>query len=140
MCQALLCGVDHAILLARAMATSMRGLRASMRASHEPGELRRPFQVTTDIAPTISNFRGPPQSLFAAAGVLARHEPEPGGEVPPASEVRHGGCEGLDRHGGHRADAGHAAQAVATALFSASSAIRASSVLMRSDRCAIWSR
>src|SRR5271157_2950630 len=35
----------------------MRGLRASMRASHEPGELRRPFQVTTDIAPTISNRR-----------------------------------------------------------------------------------
>ena len=32
-------------------------MRASMRASHEPGELRRPLQVTTDIAPTISNRR-----------------------------------------------------------------------------------
>jgi len=43
--------------------------------------------------------------------MLARHEPEPGGEVPTAPEARHGGSEGLDRHGGHRANAGHAAQA-----------------------------
>ena len=43
--------------------------------------------------------------------MLARHEPEPGGEVPTVPEVRHGGSEGLDRHGGYRSDAGHAAQA-----------------------------
>ena len=43
--------------------------------------------------------------------MLARHESEPSGEVPTTPEVRHGGSEGLDRHGGYRSNAGHAAQA-----------------------------
>src|SRR3954464_10263488 len=48
----------RAILLARAVVTSMRGLRASIRASHEPAAApRRLAQRTTALAPRISNRR-----------------------------------------------------------------------------------
>jgi hypothetical protein len=48
----------RAILLASAIATSMRGFRASIRASHDPGRPPpRPRQWTINIAPTISRRR-----------------------------------------------------------------------------------
>ena len=53
--------------------------------------------MTTYITPTISDrrifalshFRGLSQSLFAVAGALAWHKPEPSGEIPTTPEVRH---------------------------------------------------
>jgi hypothetical protein len=46
------------ILLAKAIATSMRGFRASMRDSHEPGlPPSRPRQCTMDIDPAINKRR-----------------------------------------------------------------------------------
>src|SRR3546814_7825352 len=48
----------RAILLASAMATNMRGLRAIMRASHElSGIALRPIQFNRDMAPMISICR-----------------------------------------------------------------------------------
>jgi len=48
----------RAILLANAIATSIFGLRSSIRASHEPGRMaRRPIQFRRDIAPLISKRR-----------------------------------------------------------------------------------
>ena len=48
----------RAILLAKAMATSILGLRASIRANHDPsGIVRRPNQLRRDIAPIIKSLR-----------------------------------------------------------------------------------
>src|SRR5689334_11233075 len=61
----------RAILLARAVVTSMRGLRASMRASHEPAAApRRLAQRTTALAPRISNRRMVRSPLFEMAPSL----------------------------------------------------------------------
>lgn len=48
----------RAILLAKAIATSILGFRAAMRASHEPSGIDlRPSQFRRDIAPIISSLR-----------------------------------------------------------------------------------
>jgi hypothetical protein len=48
----------RAILLAKAIATSILGLHAIMRASHEPSGIDfRPSQFRRDIAPIISSLR-----------------------------------------------------------------------------------
>src|SRR4051794_29339626 len=62
----------RAILLARAVVTSMRGLRASIRASHEPAAVpRRLAQRTTALAPRISNRRMVRSPIFE----MAPHHP-----------------------------------------------------------------
>src|SRR5689334_5726038 len=61
----------RAILLARAVVTSMRGLRASIRASHEPAAApRRLAQRTTALAPRISNRRMVRSPIFEMAPSL----------------------------------------------------------------------
>src|SRR5690348_16026716 len=58
-------------LLARAVVTSMRGLRASIRASHEPAAApRRLAQRTTALAPRISNRRMVRSPFFEMAPSL----------------------------------------------------------------------
>src|SRR5690554_7518720 len=50
--------IVRAIMLARAMATSILGFRANMSASHEPsGADLRPIQLRRDLAPMISSLR-----------------------------------------------------------------------------------
>ena len=62
--------MPRAILFARAIATSMRGFRASMRANHDPPRAGlRDAQPTTAIAPMISNRR---ISLYPIFEVLPR--------------------------------------------------------------------
>src|SRR3954451_23460851 len=61
----------RAILLARATVTSIRGLRASIRASHEPAAApRRQAQRTTALAPRISNRRMVRSPIFEMAPSL----------------------------------------------------------------------
>ena len=52
------------------------------------------------------------QARFAARGVLARHETEPGGELPAAAEIARVSYGGHDRHGGERANAADLHQAL----------------------------
>lgn len=65
-------------------------------------------QKAADVA--LAHLRGSSQHLLAAARLLPRHEPEPGGEVAPAPELLHRRGESINRHGGDRADAQHGPQ------------------------------
>ena len=50
--------IARAILLARAIATSIFGFLASIRSSHDPSVMDlRPSRLNRDIAPMISNWR-----------------------------------------------------------------------------------
>ena len=61
----------RAILLARATVTSMRGLRTSMRPSHEPsGAPRRAAWRTTALAPMIKRRRKVRSPIFDVAPIL----------------------------------------------------------------------
>src|SRR3954454_19970418 len=91
----------RAVLLARATVTSIRGLRASIRASHDPSAAPRWLaHRTTALAPRMSRrrmvrspifemapLRDGPQFALAAGRLLQRRQPEPGGEVPPGAEA-----------------------------------------------------
>src|SRR5215210_3810820 len=89
----------RAILLASATRTSIGGLRASMRPSHDPaGTPLRAAQRATALAPMISKRRSErspillahlgclAEPLLAPARALNRREPEPGGKVATAPE------------------------------------------------------
>src|SRR3954451_22414853 len=96
---------ERAILLASAIATSIFGLRASMRCSQLPsGAPLRKAARTTAIAPMISRRRISRWPIFeifprtcSAGRVLPGDKPEPGGEIAPALEDIHRRREGLDR-------------------------------------------
>src|SRR5215203_1673066 len=61
----------RAVLLARATVTSIFGLRASIRASHEPaGVPRCPAQRTTALAPRMSKRRMVRSPIFEIAPSL----------------------------------------------------------------------
>ena len=103
----------RAILLASATATSIRGLRASIRASQ--GSFvspRRTAELTTAMAPMIKRrlrSRWPifdilPSLGFAAGRVLSRHEAPPSREVAAAPKALHRRREGLERHRANRPD------------------------------------
>ena len=100
--------------LASATATTITGLRASIRASQGSSvSPRRSAQRTCAMAPqdqeppevALTHLRYPAQPGLAARAVLARHQPEPGREVAPAAEALHRRREGLDRRRADRADA-----------------------------------
>lgn len=86
-------------MLASAIATSMRGLRANIRASHEfsGGDLRHAHRITV-IAPMIRSrrisrwpiFDGSPELLLSATRMMLGHQPEPGRKVSPFPECAHG--------------------------------------------------
>ena len=100
------------ILLAKATAMSIPGLRASILASQ--GSEVPPRQDAcrpTAIAPVISrrlrsrwHLGYLAQPRLAAGAVLARHQAEPSGEVAAAPEALHRRCESLQRHRGDRTD------------------------------------
>jgi len=86
--------IIRAILLARATATSILGLRPLSRSSHEPSLIDlRPSQFkrhgpndqqASDI--TLPCFRYPSQALLASRRMLSRNQARPGGEVSPTPE------------------------------------------------------
>jgi len=55
----------------------------------------------------LSGLGHTPEPLFAARGVLARHETKPGRKITSAAEVRHVGRKRLDRQRDKRAYARH---------------------------------
>src|ERR1700689_2934555 len=108
--------IARAILLARAIATSMRGLRPSMRCSQVPSRAPlRQAQRTMTIAPLINSrrisrcphFRSFPENLLASGRVLHGDQPKPGCEIAPPAEYLHWRREGLDRHGCNWPNARH---------------------------------
>ena len=104
----------RAILLARATVTSMRGLRASIRASHEPAAAPRLAGPADHRAGAedqqspdgpLAHLRDGPELLLAAGRLLQRRQPEPGGEVPPGAEALRRRHQRGDRGRRDRADA-----------------------------------
>lgn len=76
-------------LLASAMATSMRGFRFSIRASHDPGlPPSRPLQWTIDFAPTINRRRMSRCPIYCPAGPCNAWSRK-GSRSGPASACRH---------------------------------------------------
>lgn len=80
----------RALLLAKAPMTSIGGLRATIRPSHEPACMPlRPAQRTTALAAmmeqslqrSLAHTEGPPQALLTTWRALYRRQPDPGGEI-----------------------------------------------------------
>ena len=103
----------RAILLASATRTSIGGLRATMRAIHDPaGAPLRATQSKTAVRAddqqaaqrSLAHLRGGAQLLLAAGRMLQRREPDPGGKVPAALERLSRWRKGRQSHCGDRAD------------------------------------
>lgn len=110
----------RAILLAKATITSMRGLRASMRASQDPGGAPHHGACPDDQqAPyrPLAHLRGRAKPLFAARGFLQRREPHPGSEVPSFAEAFCRGRQRDDRRGCDQTDARDGRQAPGDLIF-----------------------
>ena len=99
---------DYCLLPARALAQAKRPLRELvlplMRRHH--GRLR-PLdeQGAQVLVPALGDV---PEAGLAAAGVLLRHQPQPGAELPGVGELPEVAHAGHDGRGGDRTDAGQA--------------------------------
>src|ERR1700722_6889736 len=111
--------IERAILLARAIATSMRGLRRSIRCSQVPScAAFRQAQRTMTVAPVINSRRISrcpilevfPRTCLPPVECCTGDQPEPGCEIAPEAEYLHWRRERLDRHGRDRPNARHCLQ------------------------------
>ena len=110
----------RAILLASATRTSIGGLRASMRAIHEPAgsAIAGGPASKTLLAPMISRRRSVRSPIFEVAPSFClppvecckRREPDPGGKVPTAPEGLGRWGQRRQGHRGHRPDPGNGHQ------------------------------
>jgi hypothetical protein len=112
--------IARAILLASAIANTIRGLRASIRCSQPPSgppfagrrsddRHRAGNQQAPDV--TLAHLRGLAEKRLAARGMLPGNKPEPSGKVAAASEDGHRRRESPDRHRRDRSYARHGLQA-----------------------------
>ncbi len=108
--------IARAILLARAIATNMRGFFASIRASHEPSTIRlraHPSDArhrTNDQQPAdvgLPSLGNAAKTLLPAGRKLSWDKPKPCRKITAATEASHCRRKGFDGHCRHRTDARH---------------------------------